>query len=54
MKGSSPLAERKSAARGLNVLAAAGIVLVLAAAATAMTFAGNDYNEESAPPVNTN
>ncbi len=36
MEASTPLDTRRSAARGLNILAAAGIVLVLAAAGTAI------------------
>jgi len=49
MRDSSALAKRKSATRGLNVLAAGGIVLVLATAATAITFAGNANNEVKLP-----
>jgi len=49
MRDSSTLAKRKSATRGLNILAAAGIVLVLGSAATAITFAGNTNNEVKAP-----
>ncbi len=42
MKASSPLQERKSNTRALNIVAAAGVVLVLATAATAITFAGSN------------
>lgn len=46
MKNTSSLEDRKSAARGLNILAAAGVILVLATAATALTFAGNNSQDE--------
>lgn len=42
MKDSNTLKQRKAAARGLNLLAACGIVAVLAVAGTAMVLVGPD------------
>lgn len=53
MKTSSALEQRKSAARGLNILAAAGVILVLATAATALTFASNAQDDSNIIPVET-
>lgn len=45
MKDSSPLDERRSAAKGLNVLAAAGIALIIAAAAVAISMTGDGHKD---------
>lgn len=47
MNTPSSLEQRKSVAKGLNIVAAAGVVLVLATAATALTFAGNNTQDDS-------